>query len=184
MSLRAVVRCACFSLLISLAFVSTEFRSSAQEEAPGGVREAAFAEQAIDSDVARSRFFGDVQLPGLPSGADWILQLNRRGGIAGIDEELILDSSGTLVCHRAIASCPDSILPPALETLTRQVAGARSAPWVSRMHPLCSDCLNHLLVLVVRNPDGTATRYSAYWNLTPGSGARDFYDAVRRVLFP
>ena len=182
-------------ILFGLALMWFPTTSRAQENAGGGVEtrqdpaaaedpRQIQAETVIEAGVAKSMFFRDVSSPTLHPGAEWVLQIDQRGGFAGVHEQFVLDSSGNVTCTEALESCPTTIPAPALDTLSRQIRESVEFDWTSRVHTLCSDCLHRMLILRIRNPDDSISDYLAYWNLVPSAGAAALYGTASTLLSP
>jgi hypothetical protein len=110
-------------------------------------------------------FMGSVQAIPLPEGdGAWVLQIVSRGGFTGRGAgDLVLFSDGR---RRLRGAVTESMPPESLTLLTQRIRDMAPSRWVieSRLRSRCNDCVATLVVLTVREPDGTLRSYSVFWD--------------------
>lgn len=161
------------SLTLALLLVAAPQWSRAQDEAARDARRLA-APQVTPP-------------PALSTNANWIVLARETGGIAGVDHEAAIDSTGAVRCAGFRHGCPDEISADALVGLNSAIREASPFKW-SESRAEGSDLLSRSVVLVVRfeATDATAA-YTASWNLAPPEGSEDagrLHDLIRQLAFP
>ena len=108
-------------------------------------------------------FMGAVE-PIVPPEGGWTLHVVTRGGLTGRGAgDFVIVSDGSL--RRG-----DGITPmraDALSPLARRIRVISPSLWtVGSRLGRCNDCYATLIVLTLRDPDGTPRSYAAFWDAT------------------
>lgn len=124
------------------------------------------AAQSSSADVLPAVFMGSVQsiVPPERSGA-WTLQIISRGGLTGRGAgDFVIVSDGSV--RRPSGGGGSSLRQEDLTSLTTRIRGAHLSQWHGSLRDTCNDCFATLLVLTLRDEDGTVRTYTAYWDST------------------
>jgi len=123
------------------------------------------AEAQSNVDELPAVFMGSVRPIAPPEGAGaWTLQVITRGGLTGRGAgDFVVVSDGSL-------RRPDRVTPmrpDALRPLSRRIRMISPSLWPAESRlGRCNDCYATLIVLTLRERDGTPRTYAAFWDAT------------------
>ena len=110
-------------------------------------------------------FMGTVEPVVPPEGAGaWTLQVITRGGFTGRGaDDVVVVSDGSV--RRPSGTTP--MRPEALTPLAQRIRVMSPSLWtVGSRLGTCNDCFATLVVLTLRDRDGTLQTYTAFWDAT------------------
>ncbi len=117
----------------------------------------------------------------------WEVRIVSRGGFSGMGRgDIIVESSGRVICANVEGACRDAISGEPLRALAAFVKNAQATEWGAPKLGYCSDCFSTMLILKRREENGELKTLLSYWDDTTWGEvhAKGFplFDALMKAL--